>query len=272
MIKVPKFPMSVKNAIHQKFMAMVTPYKKVPHKSTLLTDGKITPEEFLAAGDTLVSLCPQWNWSGADEPVAYLPKDKQYLINRGIVCTSRASEFAEVMNGKEVEDDWEIAGESAAVQETVDLEKEEEEVVDLDDLDIDSVEPEFNREEEKTNPKARIYTITICYDNFYNTSHVYLYGVNSEGKPLSLEEMYQDISADHAKTTVTYENHPYINQKYLSIHPCQHSHVMNNLIAMSEHPDEFCAPMYYFLFLKFIHTVIPTIDVSTPSIELSGNK
>lgn len=267
--------MSLKNTLHQKFMSIVAPYRKVPHKSTLLKDGKITPEEFVAAGDSLISICPNWSWQPADEKRAmdFLPSDKQYLINRKVVCRSRAADFSELME-KETDvpefDGWVQSGE-AAIEKVVDLDDDaDDEVVDLDDIDMDSLAPDVGNEPVT---KDRLYDIMIVYDRYYNVPHVFLLGTDSTGKPLTLTEMYQDMSAQHVEKTVTYEeNNPFFSGKWLSIHPCQHGHVMVRLVERLDKPDDFCAPMYFFLFLKFIHTIIPTIDVSTPPVEIGSEE
>jgi len=258
--------MSLKNTLHQKWMKIISQYSSAPHESKLLEEGILTPEEFVVAGDCLIANCPVWAWSSAPEgrSVAYLPADKQYLINRRVICQSRAQDFGKVMEDEtDIGEGWIQSGESAAVQ-SVDLEADDE-CVDLDELDLDSVEPETK---EKPTISYRTYDITICYDNYYHVAHIYLYGIDNNGIPLTLEQMYSDISASHAEKTVTYEDHPFISMKFLSIHPCQHSNVILRLIERLDNPDKFCAPMYFFLFLKFIHTVIPTIDISTPAIEI----
>ena len=41
-------------------------------------------------------------------------------------------------------------------------------------------------------------------------------------KPLSVEQMYEDFSQDHAKKTVTMEAHPHLSGPPMaSIHPCK---------------------------------------------------
>ena len=165
----------------------------------------------------------------------------------------------------DIGDGWCQAGEAAA-QAALEI-NDDEEAVDLDEIDIDEIEPEV---QEVDVIDYRTYDISICYDKFYNVAHIFLYGVNNEGVPLTLEQMYQDISADYADKTVTYENHPFTATKNLSIHPCQHGHVMVRLVERLDHPEKFCAPMYYFIFLKFIHTVIPTIDISTPTLDFEA--
>jgi ubiquitin-like-conjugating enzyme ATG3 len=46
--------------------------------------GVLTPDEFVEAGDNLVSKCPTWSWEMGDPSSrkSYLPADKQFLITR----------------------------------------------------------------------------------------------------------------------------------------------------------------------------------------------
>ena len=50
-------------------------------KLNLFEEGKLTPEQFMEAGDFLISKCPTWKWCEAKEDFykKALPKDKQYL-------------------------------------------------------------------------------------------------------------------------------------------------------------------------------------------------
>lgn len=252
-------------------MSIINKYNSVPHESTLTKTGQLTPEEFVEAGDCLVANCPVWSWAPAPagHEVDYLPPNKQFLQNKRVICQDRAQDFSKVMDDEtDIGDGWIQSGESVA-QKEVDLDDADQECLDLDELDIDSVEP-VAAEADAPKIEYRTYDITICYDKYYKVAHVYLYGVDNNGTPLTLEQMYQDISADHAEKTVTYENHPFLTMKNLSIHPCKHGNVIIKLVERLDHPEKFCAPMYFFLFLKFIHTVIPTIDVSTPSIDLNA--
>ena len=52
-----------------------------PKKNNFYEEGKLTPEEFVEAGDFLISKCPIWKWCAAKENLynKTLPKDKQYL-------------------------------------------------------------------------------------------------------------------------------------------------------------------------------------------------
>lgn len=54
--------------------------------------GRITPEEFVAAGDFLVYKFPVWTWEKGDDSKArdFLPREKQYLVTRGVPCLRRA--------------------------------------------------------------------------------------------------------------------------------------------------------------------------------------
>lgn len=53
----------------------------------------LTPDEFVKAGDFLVRACPTWSWEAGDPGKArsYLPKNKQYLVTRGVPSRRRAS-------------------------------------------------------------------------------------------------------------------------------------------------------------------------------------
>lgn len=48
----------------------------------------------------------------------------------------------------------------------------------------------------------------------------YLFDQNR--KPLTVHEMYEDVSQDHAKKTVTMESHPHLpGPNMASVHPCK---------------------------------------------------
>jgi ubiquitin-like-conjugating enzyme ATG3 len=42
--------------------------------------------------------------------------------------------------------------------------------------------------------------------------------------------MFEDIMGDYANKTVTFEEHPLLPTKWLSIHPCNHAKVMKKII------------------------------------------
>lgn len=67
----------------------------VSRTSTFRETGKITPEEFVQAGDYLVYKFPSWQWADASTPaqrVPYLPPGKQYLVTRGVPCHRRLND------------------------------------------------------------------------------------------------------------------------------------------------------------------------------------
>lgn len=57
---------------------------------------------------------------------------------------------------------------------------------------------------------TRTYDLNITYDKYYQTPRLWLSGYDEKQKPLTINEMYEDISQDHAKKTVTMEYHPHI--------------------------------------------------------------
>ena len=106
-------------------------------------------------------------------------------------------------------------------------------------------------------------SLNITYDKYYQTPRLWLTGYDEHHKPLSVEKMYDDISQDHAKKTVTMEQHPNLpgSGPMPSIHPCRHADVMKKLIQMvAESGKELEVHMYIMIFLKFVQAVIPTIE------------
>ena len=109
---------------------------------------------------------------------------------------------------------------------------------------------------------TRTYDLNITYDNYYRTPRLWLSGYDENNRPLTIEQMYDDISEDHAKKTVTFETHPHIPGTLMaSIHPCRHAEVMKKLINLvAESGKDLEVYSYLMVFLKFVQSVIPTIE------------
>lgn len=108
---------------------------------------------------------------------------------------------------------------------------------------------------------TRTYDLNITYDKYYQTPRLWLVGYNENLKPLSINEMYQDISQDHAKKTVTMEAHPHIPSVMASVHPCRHAEVMKKIIStVEEGGKELHVHSYLIIFLKLVQSVIPTLE------------
>ncbi len=98
---------------------------------------------------------------------------------------------------------------------------------------------------------------------------------------------------DYAKKTVTIDPHPHLSRphgefctfrvklyKFLpsccfstaSVHPCQHAPAMLRIIeALKECGDVPSVEQYLFIFLKFIQSVIPTIEYDyTVDVQVRG--
>jgi ubiquitin-like-conjugating enzyme ATG3 len=141
------------------------------------------------------------------------------------------------------------------------------------DAFISRTEPELPHEQRTrsgaagdTVVRTRSYDVSITYDNYYRTPRVYLYGYDENYKPLSPAQMLEDIMQDYAEKTVTIENHPHLPRggPHVSIHPCRHAETMRRIVTMMVNSEggqkEVRVDQYLFLFLKFIQSVIPTID------------
>lgn len=108
---------------------------------------------------------------------------------------------------------------------------------------------------------TRTYDLHITYDKYYRTPRLWLVGYDESLKPLSIDQMYEDISQDHAKKTVTMETHPHISTVMASVHPCRHAEVMKRIMTnYEEGGKELQVTSYLIIFLKFVQSVIPTIE------------
>ncbi|KAG8232005.1 hypothetical protein J437_LFUL010265 [Ladona fulva] len=109
---------------------------------------------------------------------------------------------------------------------------------------------------------TRTYDLHITYDKYYQTPRLWLFGYDESRRPLTVEQMYEDVSQDHAKKTVTMETHPHLpGPPMASVHPCRHAEVMKKIIqTVTEGGGELGVHMYLIVFLKFVQAVIPTVE------------
>ena len=111
-------------------------------------------------------------------------------------------------------------GEAAAMEES-DLEEEE------DQAEIKLVQEQPTQRSTGATAaveivSTRTYDLNITYDKYYQTPRLWLSGYDEKRQPLSVDQMYEDFSQDHAKRTVTMEAHPHIpGPPMASVHPCK---------------------------------------------------
>lgn len=138
--------------------------------------------------------------------------------------------------------------------------------------------------------RTRTYDLHITYDKYYQTPRLWVVGYDENRQPLNVEQMYEDVSQDHAKKTVTMETHPHLpGPNMASVHPCKwvcivqnssfsksilfilnfcfllttyrHADIMKKIIQTVEEGGKILGVhMYLIIFLKFVQTVIPTIE------------
>ena len=202
-------------------------------ESKFKSNGFLTPEEFTIAGDYLVSICPSWQWVGTkghDHFTVrdYLPLDKQFLITKNVPANPVDDNIHEEMDG----DDLLIT--KPTTQSVV--------VEDLNNANLDV-------------DLSDTFDVMITYDKYYQTPRVWLLGYSKNGSPMTPTQMMSFISSEHAQKTATIEQHPHLQVTCISIHPCQHASVMKLLFS-----NDITVDKYMVAFLKFISTVIPTIE------------
>ena len=78
---------------------------------------------------------------------------------------------------------------------------------------------------------------------------------------LKPEEVFEDIMQDYTNKTVTIEAHPHLGAgACASIHPCKHECHEKNHDRSKESGKKARMEQYILVFLKFIQSVIPTIN------------
>ncbi|KAK5651053.1 hypothetical protein OQA88_1052 [Cercophora sp. LCS_1] len=224
-------------------------YARPSTTSTFRQTGKITPEEFLAAGDYLVYKFPSWSWADA-EPVSnrvnHLPAGKQFLVTRHVPCHRRLNddfagdaghEEAVVEGSKGVEgfrgdddDGWLRTGGLASSQplkrrevRTVDDAgnvgdaDDDDDIPDMEDEDDDdAIIPDADGDENRQNSGRadqssgrRTYNLYIMYSPYYHTPRLYMSGYQANGQPLAPRLMMEDIVGEYKDKTVTLEPFPF---------------------------------------------------------------
>lgn len=277
-----------------------------PHAEdgSFMDKGWINAKEFVEAGDQLVYKCPTWKWSGGEvkKRKSYLPSDKQYLVTRNVPCSHRILDRESVFPEKQ-DGDWTVFEGDVDSKEPVDIDDVQDANLQVDtNLQVDAnFQVNANLREDKEIPLAandhhmdeeddedgfydtnddvsviekgnivltRSYDVYITWDKHYRTPRVWVFGYDEHRNPLTHQQMFEDVSPEHAHKTVSYEYHPHENYMALSIHPCKHASVMKKLIAMWNRKEnasgstnvQLRADQYLFLFLKFIGTIIPTVE------------
>ncbi|TYJ22881.1 hypothetical protein E1A91_A08G154100v1 [Gossypium mustelinum] len=139
-----------------------------------------------------------------------------------------------------------------------------EEADNLVETDAATLQPTYLVAQEPDNDnilRTRTYDVSITYDKYYQTPRVWLTGYDESRMLLQPELVLEDVSQDHAHKTVTIEDHPHLPGKHASVHPCRHGAVMKKIIdVLMSRGVEPEVDKYLFLFLKFVASVIPTIE------------
>jgi ubiquitin-like-conjugating enzyme ATG3 len=195
--------------------------------------------------------------------------DEEVLVEREEESTEKASVFrADVDDSSKEEVKEKTASVTKATDEYADMMDYEDDALALDD---DCV---VGGGGDSGIMQARRYDVSITYDNYWRTPRVFLFGYDESGSPMQPDKVFEDIMQDYAQKTVTIEPHPHTNRPHASIHPCQHSAAMKRVLeALVEDGKVPNVEQYLFIFLKFLQSVIPTIEYDyTIGVQFKGEE
>ncbi len=272
----------IPNILVSKFQSAREYLTPILTTSQFYEKGQLTPEEFVAAGEYLIRMSPTWKWGHGDPTRAkpYLPSDKQFLILSSAPCRRRVATVRDAHEDHDIISMFAsevvlpgLPSSPATVSSVRSIRSGDHADHGSDDEygDITHfIEPVLHVKDTAVassgivaTAEMRTYELTIVYDNYYRTPRVYLCGFTIEGCPLSSAETMEDIIQDYIHKTATIEAHPHTGLQYLSIHPCRHAETMKRILdVMIANNDGRLPPvqMYMFLFVKFIGSMIPTIE------------
>ena len=261
---------------------------EIPKTSQFYEKGILTPYEFMEAGDRLIMANPIWSWQKAGSPALEektLAPEKQFLAAQ-IISQKRLSDtgpqVGEMTTGK---DGWTSIDvlmndmkELKFDDETDAPKPEENKVVYLDDAfdsdeDIAPNAKQNQKIETKSapvNPNKRIYNVNITYDRHYLTPRFWLSGVDYQNKPLTKDQIFEEVMGEYKDKTVTFDKHPHLDTYMANIHPCRHAEVIKTLVNQAKSNGKEIKPdKCLFIFLKFITSVVPSLEIDfTTEIEI----
>lgn len=259
---------------------------QIPTKSVFLEDGRLLPEEFTSAGNQLIIACQAWSWSAAVKPGVTEPKldaGKQFLKMTTVSRRRYKEEPASDVQVIELDHDFKAIG--ADLPKTTEKyeqeeipEKKEAPVIapkakirfededDEEEIPVTKTPQSANAEAQKNDALAdiekRIYEVHITYDRHYLTPRLWLAGTDYKNQPLKKEQIMEEIVPVYQEKTVTFDKQPHTGQEMVNIHPCKHANVLKTFaLTALENGNEVRPDQSLFLFLKFIASVVPTVEL-----------
>jgi ubiquitin-like-conjugating enzyme ATG3 len=170
--------------VYEKYKELMVSVRGSISRSEFQETGKLTPHEFLNAGDTLIQKFSSWTWeSGSAMINPSLPENKKYLRLFPVISKNRISSYEKKYINEDIQgyEDWNIAETNKQnndnnTENIIKKSNSDSEMFDYDDNNI--VHHTINKD-------YRFYDITIIYDQYYAVPRMYLIGYDYNNRPLT---------------------------------------------------------------------------------------
>ena len=202
---------------------------------------KLSINEFIKAGNYLISKFPEWKWCPLKENI----NDNEISNNKGYLkaifySSQRVKNHLNEISNIQKEKDTNI--------------ENNDEIIENDTYDEDNNNDNKNIKLPKNKNRLRIYELYITYDSNNYIPKIWLKGYDYHNNELNLDEIKEDILTYSTNDFCSFQLFPFENFKCVTMHPEKYIKFFKKIPIYSEEKEK-----SILLLIKNMHRIIPTI-------------
>ena len=205
----------------------------------ILSKEKLLVNEFIKAGNYLISKYPEWKWCSFKENINdnETPINKDYL--KAIFYSSqRVKNYLNEISNIQKEKDTNI--------------EDKDEIIENDTYDEDNNND--NKKIPKNKNRLRIYELYITYDLNNYIPKIWLKGYDYNNNELNLDEIKEDILTNNNNDFYSFQLFSFEDFKCATMHQEKYIKFFKEILIDSEEKEK-----SILILLKNMHRIIPTI-------------